>query len=115
MTPLGLLPTNIDPELIHFSSILTYPLRYSQLDNALCKAVASREAHPLATRVENDTTPAPFSEKLPGPLLVLIVEDNAINRRVACAIIQKFGCQVECVENGRRRLMPSIDLVMILS
>jgi signal transduction histidine kinase/ActR/RegA family two-component response regulator len=39
----------------------------------------------------------------PYPLLqakVLVAEDNAINRRIATAFLEKMGCQVETADNG---------------
>jgi hypothetical protein len=36
-----------------------------------------------------------------GPLRVLVADDNEINQVVACKFLQKLGCQVEMVRNGR--------------
>jgi hypothetical protein len=36
-----------------------------------------------------------------GPLRVLVADDNEINQVVACKFLQKLGCQVEIVRNGR--------------
>ena len=36
-----------------------------------------------------------------GPMRVLVVDDNATNRKVAELILQSIGAEVACVENGR--------------
>ena len=36
---------------------------------------------------------------------VLIIDDDAVNRRVAQALFQKLGCEVEAVDNGERALL----------
>lgn len=46
---------------------------------------------------------------MPTPMLtehirVLVAEDNRVNQVVTCKFLQKLGCQVELVENGREAL-----------
>lgn len=57
-------------------------------------------------RIEPGLVPAPPPEMEPvwkaeRPLGVLIVEDNAINRRVVLGMLHKLNCTVSCAENGR--------------
>jgi signal transduction histidine kinase/ActR/RegA family two-component response regulator len=45
--------------------------------------------------------PETAAPALPSPPQVLLVEDNAINRRVAFRMLEKVGCEVHAVENGQ--------------
>lgn len=38
------------------------------------------------------------------PVPVLLVEDNSINRQLACLLLEKLGCRVDAVGNGRDAL-----------
>jgi len=95
-----------------FFATLTKPVRRSQLYNTLCRAFANLGAaqgrSPIATADES---------KLSFPLRVLLAEDNAVNRKVAIVMVERLGCQVDAVENGREavdRLDPSQhDLILM--
>jgi CheY-like chemotaxis protein/HPt (histidine-containing phosphotransfer) domain-containing protein len=63
-------------------------------------AVAAR-ADPAATEPDNDD---PAAVPLGAPLRVLLVEDHAISRRVAALMIQRLGCRVDAVGDGREAL-----------
>lgn len=78
-----------------FAAVLTKPARQSQLFNAMLAILGEQQ---LATTSKTDT------EKLlrePLCLNVLLAEDNEINQMVARMMLNRFGCQVETVENGR--------------
>ncbi len=47
---------------------------------------------------------APLTDRAPA-YSVLIIDDNAVNRRVAQALFQKLGWQVETMDNGERALL----------
>jgi PAS domain S-box-containing protein len=86
-----------------FAVTLPKPTRPLQLRDAVLRAMrgsvpgapqspqfpASLAAHPTPTS---------------GCTRALLVEDNAINQRVAAALLKKFGCQVEIAGNGREAL-----------
>ncbi len=56
---------------------------------------------PVDAVPERDTA-APAAELPPlPPLRVLLVEDNAINCKVAARMLEQMGCQVEIATNGR--------------
>ena len=50
----------------------------------------------LARAPESLSTCAP-----PSPYSLLLVEDNQVNRKVIAAMLEKLGCQVRSVENGK--------------
>ncbi len=79
--------------------------------------------------VERQVTQLPLPASIDSPLLVampsaairghiLVVDDNAINRRVVASLLKKSDCQVDCVENGQQALDflaqdNSIELVLM--
>jgi signal transduction histidine kinase/CheY-like chemotaxis protein len=80
-------------------AVLHKPVRRATLLRALA---AASPAAPLA-----QLAPAlPFPARPPVPLRarVLVVEDNVVNQRVACAMLEKLGCWVEISANGARAL-----------
>jgi CheY-like chemotaxis protein len=68
-----------------FDGFLTLPISYTSL-----KSLASRTASPSAP-ARNDIA---FEGK------ILVVDDNAVNRRIACALLTKLGISTETAENG---------------
>src|SRR5690606_22794334 len=81
-----------------FDAELTKPLRLAHLRNAL-----------MGQAVDADERPATASAPSAGgrPLLrgrVLVVEDQAINREVACAMLVGIGVEVDVAVDGRQAL-----------
>jgi signal transduction histidine kinase/ligand-binding sensor domain-containing protein/CheY-like chemotaxis protein len=69
---------------------------------------------------EAPLTPAPPTapaETASGPRRILLVEDNAVNRRVIVGLLQKHGHTIESAENGREALCAlaksNYDLVLM--
>ena len=79
-----------------FAGYLNKPARRDQLHDLLAAALGMRGAGELLTRhrIEEDTS------RFHGR--VLLVEDNAINRKVAGAVLRKLGLDVSEAVDGRQ-------------
>ena len=97
------------------SAYLLKPIRQSELREAVARVLGAREqtgAIPLITRDslgdERDRS---------APLRVLIAEDNAVNQRLVCRLLEKRGHQVVVAANGREALeameKQSFDIVLM--
>ena len=95
-----------------FSAALVKPVRQSGLYNTLVEVL-----QPAARATE-----APAAVLLPGApmrlgLRLLLVEDNAINQKVASRMLTRWGCEVDIVADGQSALdalsANSYDLVMM--
>lgn len=80
----------------------------SEAAQGACFCVTVR-AERLAESSDTRTLPR-ASEESPamaaptGPYSLLLVEDNLVNRKVITAMLEKLGCQVQSVENGKEAL-----------
>jgi CheY-like chemotaxis protein/HPt (histidine-containing phosphotransfer) domain-containing protein len=77
-----------------FSAQLTKPVKASHLYEALIRVL---EAVPESTTGDA----ADDSRSGTAALRLLVAEDNAVNRRVALALLGKLGYRADVVENGR--------------
>jgi PAS domain S-box-containing protein len=82
-----------------FSAQLMKPVKASQLYEALVQMIAV-EAVPDSTPEEVGESSAAGAAQL----RLLVAEDNAINQRLALALLGKLGYQADVVENGREVL-----------
>ncbi len=82
-----------------FVGMLRKPVRLAQLDAVLRGGSARPEAAPLvpADRPTNRGT----ADAREGPL-VLVVDDNPINLKVAARILERLGCHVTTAVDGRQ-------------
>ena len=79
-----------------FSDLLRKPVRLSQLVEAL-RGRADRSAVPRA-----DAKLSPARDESDSGPLVLVVDDNPINLKVAARILERLGCNVTTAEDGRQ-------------
>jgi PAS domain S-box-containing protein len=79
-----------------FSAQLSKPLKASQLFDALMHVFAERQAQEPAA-----ATDAPVEA---SALRILLAEDNAVNQKVALALLGKMGYQAAVVWNGLEAL-----------
>ena len=86
---------------IGFSAYLTKPVRTRELLDCLSRALSHdaqgwhMRSQPIITRAER---PAGEASQYQGR--VLLVEDNAINQRVARRFLERLGCEVQVVGDG---------------
>jgi CheY-like chemotaxis protein len=86
-----------DVQHIGFSGYLTKPLRQSHLYDCMV-AATGRQA---TMAVQASTSQGPTDNHALPRVKVLVVEDNIVNQRVAMRMLEKHGCRVDVVANGR--------------
>ena len=91
-----------------YAAYLVKPVHQSSLLNALASVWSSRtddRASSLigysSTRTTEQAKPSPVEG---APTRVLVVEDNAINQKVAQRMLQDLGCRVDLAANGREAI-----------
>jgi CheY-like chemotaxis protein len=92
-----------------FSAYLTKPVvRASLLRDALCRALSAPA--PNAPKVADALTAqaAPPPPAMSTLIPVLVVEDNAVNQKVAVRLLERLGCRVDVAGNGSEAVQMSI-------
>jgi PAS domain S-box-containing protein len=85
-----------DPVQIQgLSASLTKPIRQHELHHLLTSLLGSS----LSRKLEMQPAAAPAPQLLEAR--ILLAEDNLVNQELARAVLEKFGCQVDVVGNGR--------------
>jgi signal transduction histidine kinase/HPt (histidine-containing phosphotransfer) domain-containing protein len=100
LTPLGKKKRGSEEVRVIFAHAVHKPVKPAQLSSALERALLSPRSPVPAPE------PARSGQSLAEllPLRILIVDDNAINQKVAVRIMQQFGYQPEVAGNGREAL-----------
>ncbi|HMD30691.1 MAG TPA: response regulator, partial [Candidatus Acidoferrales bacterium] len=91
-----------------FAAYLTKPAKQAQLHEALARVWAGRfesQQAPLVTRYTLVETPGSSGEQQAAlPMFharVLLVEDNAVNQKVATRMLERLGCRVDKAADGQ--------------
>jgi signal transduction histidine kinase/DNA-binding response OmpR family regulator len=96
--PLVLLTSGFMPpghESAHlFDARLLKPARQKQLFDALARCLSLAAAHPMAQAKSDGPVTAVKN------MTLLVVDDNAVNLKVACAMLTKLGYQTETALDG---------------
>lgn len=82
----------------HFVAQISKPLRQSQLHEQIAVALGRRVAPPTSATSGGEPTPAA------RPMRILLVEDNAVNQKVALTMLKKLGYSADAVANGREAI-----------
>jgi two-component system sensor histidine kinase/response regulator len=96
-----------------FASYLAKPIGDQDFMEAVGQVWAARESAieiPLVTRhtvVEQRGSPSTATPVQTGAPLVLVVEDNVVNQKLAVRALEKLGCVVELAVNGKE----GVDMV----
>jgi signal transduction histidine kinase/HPt (histidine-containing phosphotransfer) domain-containing protein len=100
LTPLGKKKSSSEEVRIIFAHAVHKPVKPGQLCTALERALLSPRVPVRAPEAPKST--ATLAETL--PLRILLVDDNAINQKVAVRILQQLGYTPEVAGNGREAL-----------
>ena len=100
LTPLGKKKRGSEEVRLVFAHAVHKPVKPAQLSTALERALLSPRVP--ARPPEPVRTESLLAQQL--PLRILLVDDNAINQKVAVRILQQFGYQPEVAGNGREAL-----------
>ncbi len=103
LTPLGHALAADEMQAAGIDASLSKPVKHSRLFDCLVGVIGKSEAADLSAH-KPGATPAPavsaeLRTRLEGAR-VLLAEDNAVNQKVAIALLKKLGCSAEAVGNG---------------
>jgi two-component system sensor histidine kinase/response regulator len=85
-----------------FNAALSKPVRQSLLYNTLIEVLADYKLDHPDPVVENDTDKK--KGEVEKRMQVLLVEDNAINQKVAVQMLKKLHCEVDVADDGAQAL-----------
>ena len=100
LTPLGKKKSNAEDVRVVFAQAVHKPVKPAALCAALERALLSPRVAP--TPVEPVKAGQRLAERL--PMRILVVDDNAINQKVAVRILQQLGYAPDVADNGRQVL-----------
>lgn len=81
-----------------------------QRSDALCRALSPATAHRPKVAAALIAQPAPPGSAASALIPVLVVEDNAVNQKVAVRLLERLGCRVDVAGNGAEAVQMSIRL-----
>jgi CheY-like chemotaxis protein len=87
-----------------FAADLLKPIRQSQLYDCMVTVMGTA---PAPSRARPITRHVVGGEKVQLRARVLIAEDNVVNQKVAARMLEKLGCRVDVVANGRETVEAS--------
>jgi len=100
LTSLGKKKSSAEEVRLVFAHAVSKPIKPAQLSSTIERALLSpRSPARVPEPVKNGQS---LAEQF--PLRILLVDDNAINQKVAVRILQQFGYQPEMATNGREAL-----------
>jgi signal transduction histidine kinase/CheY-like chemotaxis protein len=113
---IGMLTINqsLDNEQL-FNDVITKPVKHSHLIRAICNALnIKNQSYQLKDeQIENQQLESDAISKF----MILLVEDNIINQKVALSILEGFGYKLEVASNGLEAIVAlekkSYDLVLM--
>jgi len=112
LLPVGLSSAQIAPFALRFSSVVK-PIKNLSLIRSLQSLFQGKPD--LAVPAASTPAPALLGEEI--PLRVLLVEDNAINQKVALRFLERLGYSADAVANGLEALdninVRDYDLVLM--
>jgi signal transduction histidine kinase/two-component SAPR family response regulator/HPt (histidine-containing phosphotransfer) domain-containing protein len=100
LTPLGKKKRGSEEVRVIFAHAVHKPVKPAALASALERALSS----PRTALRPPDPVKSERALAAQLPLRILLVDDNAINQKVATRILQQFGYQPEVAGNGREAL-----------
>jgi CheY-like chemotaxis protein len=100
LAPLGRKKRDDEEARVVFAHTVHKPVKPAQLSSALERALLNPRGQ--IRPAEPPKSQKSLAEQM--PLRVLLVDDNAINQKVAVRILQQFGYQPEVAGNGREAL-----------
>jgi two-component system, sensor histidine kinase and response regulator len=114
--PTGAAPiSSSERSALPVAAMLRQPFVRSELLEAVQAAL--HHARPSAAEWTPAREDAPAPAEVQQPLHILIAEDNAVNRKFACRLLEKLGHRVTAVENGQEVLeqldREPVDLVLM--
>jgi two-component system, sensor histidine kinase and response regulator len=83
------------------AAYVTKPVHQSQLYKAIVTVMSPACAPPPPVPATHQNLAAAGAE---GKMRVLLAEDNIVNQKVAIRMLEKLGCRVDVVANGREAL-----------